>query len=970
MSRIAFMMLLIVPGLALKTLDLSMEENENNASVIWNGTEQEGRTFEDLSGGSTSKMLVSPASVTEGSRDEELKARLVNGTANAGRLEIFYRGEWSTVCKDRFGNKAASVACRMLGFYSRGSVAVATSVYGAGTGRILLDDVTCQGTERSLAQCSHKTFYSHDCSHNEDVGVICNEGKQLVARLVNGTAVSGRLEIFSNGEWSTVCDDGFGNTEATVACRMLGFNGSGARVAAAGRYGAGAGRILLDEVKCQGSESSLAECNHTKFYSGDCSHNEDVGLFCKEVISLSSCNTSRKYLEVKEGRSDNEFTCTGLTAQEDVRWFFRNNIIFCSLSPSLRPIKCLTRLTENRTSDTVSVATIDASENSDPNYIGTAILTCQTATATISCPMDSVYPAENSSCQVQFGDNKVTAWCSVSKVRSARNNYVCSLYQALEASQATLVGSYAMDVVPASSGYFSGTCNMTSYLPPEGQYSYYVIIMPGEVNVSATFIGSSIISRPRGTPDHNCPPNLKEGDTLNCSCFVNDFGNPPGVIRWNGTYSDKLEFKNLTKLQNGIQNVCSLTWNNTVHQSVSYTLLVLHMDYPAENSSCQVQFKDNKVTAWCSVSKVWSSRNDYRCSLYLAPEASQATLVGSSTMGVVPASSGYFSGTCNMTSNLPPEGIYSYYVTIMPGEVSVSATITSNSFIISPPTARLANGDGMAGRLELFYKGEWSTVCGDGFRDKEARVACRMLGFNSSGGTAVTSSLYGAGAGIILLDDVNCLGTESSLVECDHSGFYSHNCRHSEDVGVICNEDIQLTARLADGDGNGGRLELFHNGEWNSVCGDGFGIQEARVACRMLGFNSSTLVAATSDEYGSGVGRIILDGVRCTGTEKSLLECNHKALYQPECEDFQAGVICKEVTKPTTNTTITKVSSSPRTTAPKQDSSSETTTSTTTTTTEKVTKTTTTTTSRNGNGTTVTTSTTTTSTTTTVTIQP
>ncbi|XP_025103139.1 deleted in malignant brain tumors 1 protein-like [Pomacea canaliculata] len=858
MSRIAFMMLLIVPGLALKTLDLNMEENENNSSVISNDTEQEGRTFEDLSGGSTSKMLVSPASVTEGSRDEELRARLVNGTANAGRLEIFYRGEWSTVCKDRFGNKAASVACRMLGFYSRGSIAVATSVYGAGTGRILFDDVTCQGTERSLAQCSHKTFYSHDCSHNEDVGVICNEGKQLVARLVNGTAVSGRLEIFSNGEWSTVCDDGFGNKEAMVACRMLGFNGFGARVAAAGRYGAGAGRILLDEVKCQGSESSLAECNHTKFYSGDCSHNEDVGLFCKEVISLSSCNTSRKYLEVKEGRSDNEFTCTGLTAQEDVRWFFQNNISFCSPSPSLRSIKCLTRLTENRTSDTVSFATIDARENSDPNYIGTGTLTCQTATATISCPMDSVYPAENSSCQVQFEDNKVTAWCSVSKVRSARNNYVCSLYQALEASQATLVGSYTMDVVPASSGYFSGMCNMTSYLPPEGRYSYYVIIMPGEVNVSATFIGSSIISRPIGTLYHNCPLYLNEGDTLNCSCFVNDLGNPPGVLRWNGTVSAKLEFKNLTKLQNGIQSVCSLTWNNTVYQSVSYTLLV-----------------DS----------------------------------------------------------------------------------------ISTVTARLANGDGMAGRLEIFYKGEWSTVCGDGFRDKEARVACRMLGFNSSGGTAVTSRLYGAGAGIILLDDVNCLGTESSLVECDHSGFYSHNCMHSEDVGVICNEDIQLTARLVDGDGNGGRLELFHNGEWNSVCGDGFGIQEARVACRMLGFNSSALVAATTDEYGSGVGRIILDGVRCTGTEKSLLECNHKPLYQPECEDFQAGVICKETS------TVSKPASATTTARPRRDSSSETTTSTTTTTTEKVTKTTKTTTSRNGNATTVTTSTTTTSTTTTVTIQ-
>ncbi|XP_025101971.1 integumentary mucin C.1-like isoform X3 [Pomacea canaliculata] len=155
----------------------------------------------------------------------------------------------------------------------------------------------------------------------------------------------------------------------------------------------------------------------------------------------------------------------------------------------------------------------------------------------------------------------------------------------------------------------------------------------------------------------------------------------------------------------------------------------------------------------------------------------------------------------------------------------------------------------------------------------------------------------------------------------------------------------------------------------------------------MLGFNSSAVVAVTSNAYGAGAGRIILDGVSCTGTESSLLECRHSVLYSQECDHVDdVGVICKDetstvskplaattfkprrVTKPTTNTTITKVPSSQRATAPKQDSSLPTTS--TTTTTEKITKVTTTTTSRIGKATTVTTLTTTTSTSTTVTLQP
>lgn len=48
--------------------------------------------------------------------DEPMKARLVNGTKSAGRIEIYFSGKWGTISNNGFKKKEAQVACRMLGF--------------------------------------------------------------------------------------------------------------------------------------------------------------------------------------------------------------------------------------------------------------------------------------------------------------------------------------------------------------------------------------------------------------------------------------------------------------------------------------------------------------------------------------------------------------------------------------------------------------------------------------------------------------------------------------------------------------------------------------------------------------------------------------------------------------------------------------------------------------------------------------
>jgi len=90
------------------------------------------------------------------------------------------------------------------------------------------------------------------------------------------------------------------------------------------------------------------------------------------------------------------------------------------------------------------------------------------------------------------------------------------------------------------------------------------------------------------------------------------------------------------------------------------------------------------------------------------------------------------------------------------------------------------------GRVEVNYNGEWGTVCDDGWDDTDAGVACRQLGFGSSG-TAIGSAHFGQGSGSIWLDNVMCNSSESMLVSCGHLGVgITRNCSHLNDASVIC----------------------------------------------------------------------------------------------------------------------------------------------------------------------------------------
>ena len=98
----------------------------------------------------------------------------------------------------------------------------------------------------------------------------------------------GRVEVFYNGTWGTVCDDDFDIQDANVICRMMGFPGASAALAEA-RFGAGNSNqeIVLDDLWCRGHETSLVSCISRRWGSSNCGHDEDAGVVCSKC-SLSS----------------------------------------------------------------------------------------------------------------------------------------------------------------------------------------------------------------------------------------------------------------------------------------------------------------------------------------------------------------------------------------------------------------------------------------------------------------------------------------------------------------------------------------------------------------------------------------------------------------------------------------------------------------------------------------------------------
>ncbi|XP_028407314.1 deleted in malignant brain tumors 1 protein-like [Dendronephthya gigantea] len=239
----------------------------------------------------------------------------------------------------------------------------------------------------------------------------------------------------------------------------------------------------------------------------------------------------------------------------------------------------------------------------------------------------------------------------------------------------------------------------------------------------------------------------------------------------------------------------------------------------------------------------------------------------------------------------------------------VGVACSSTDFQATPVSVRLQgplSGRG-TGRVEVFYHGYWGTICDHGWDIRDTRVICRQLGYPDTVRT-LRSNEVPTGSGQIWFSYVACSGEEQNITSCSYRLHYRH-CSHSADVGVECSTTaitapLRLQGPLSD-DGIG-RVDVFYNGTWGTICDHGWDLRDAGVVCRQLGYPfASRAFQGNSSHVPSGSGQIWLENLECTGSERNITSCVHRGWGYTYCShSTDVGVECSTTDFSTTPVTL------------------------------------------------------------------
>ncbi|XP_078379154.1 scavenger receptor cysteine-rich domain-containing protein DMBT1-like isoform X1 [Oculina patagonica] len=721
-------------------------------------------------------------------------------------------------------------------------------------------------------------------------------------RLVNGgTPFEGRVEVFYQGVWGTICYPFWDLDEANVVCRQLGYE----KALAAPRdaaFGEGTGKIWLDSPRCSGSENSISNCSHSGWGNVHCGHDEDVSVICAVPVKLIGGPSPKEGLVQVYHNNIWGSVC-------DQMWDAKDSDVVCRTLGYTGSTQPNTKADYGQGSPTMWLNNVQCAGNESSifscTHDGLKMHACTNGNkANVSCVGTHVRLANGSSpfegrVEVLYEG----VWGTVCDRRGELDNakVVCRQLgygPALAALERAAFGE-GKGHIWWSRVQCQGNENYISECPHRGDGrgcdhgdDASVICSAPVRLVGGSHLREGIVQvYVNDTWGSVCDQmwDKKDADVA-CRMLGYTGSNEEKNGAFYGKGSDTLWLSNLQCTGNEdwlFSCVHDGLRNHTCAGGKEATVFCLGPDVRLADGGTQPSVGRVEYL----YSGVWGAVCDDRwdtadanvvCRELGYPDAVSAPRNSQFGLG---SGAGWINDVeCTGNENSITQCSHSGW-----GKANCKRDFAS--VICSLPVRLIGGPSDKEGLVEVYYDNTWGHICDENWDKKDADVFCRALGYTGSADSK-SNAFYGSGNGVFWLNNVQCAGDEDSIFSCAHDGLKKQGCPNGEVAKAVC---VGSEVRLVGPEPFLGRVELLYRGLWGTVCSDSlpeWNLQSANIVCRQLGFKDA-LAAPRCAPFGPGDLIIWLDGTSCKGSEHSLADCGRDWGHSKCSHIDDVGVVCR-----------------------------------------------------------------------------